>query len=132
MPKSILIADDKSSMRSILTGFLGQRPDLEICGEAADGFEAVEKAKVLKPDLVLLDVSMPRMTGIEAASILKKQMPSTAIILFTMYSDNIRASLRSALGVSAVLAKPDGLTALSKAIDAVFSEACSPGAAPSV
>jgi DNA-binding NarL/FixJ family response regulator len=121
MPKSILIADDKRSMRSILTGFLEQRPGWEICGEAADGFEVIEKAKKLRPDLILLDVSMPKMTGIEAASILKKQMPSTAIILFTMYSENVGASLRSALGVKAVLAKPDGLTALSKAIDAVFA-----------
>jgi DNA-binding NarL/FixJ family response regulator len=121
VPKKVLIADDQIGIRSLLKLFLGKRKDIEVCDEAADGMEAVEKARILKPDLVLLDVSMPVMNGIEAASILKRLLPTTAIILFTMYSDNIRAAINSAIGVDAVLAKPDGLDDLSQAIDAVLA-----------
>jgi len=120
-PKKVLIADDQSGIRSLLKLFLGKREDIEVCDEAADGMEAVEKARILKPDLVLLDVSMPVMNGIEAASILKRLLPTTAIILFTMYSDNIRAAINSAVGVDAVLAKPDGFDDLSQVIDAVLA-----------
>jgi DNA-binding NarL/FixJ family response regulator len=121
-PARLLIADDKSSMRSILRVLLAQRMELEICGEASNGLEAVEKTKALRPDLVLLDVSMPKMTGIEAASILKTQCPGTSIILFTMYSENIGKALSSAIGVDAVLSKPDGLAALLKAIEHVLEQ----------
>lgn len=121
VPKKVLIADDQVGIRSLLKLFLGKRKDIEVCDEAADGMEAVEKARILKPDLVLLDVSMPVMNGIEAASILKRLLPTTAIILFTMYSDNIRAAINSAVGVDAVLTKPDGLDDLSQVIDAVLA-----------
>jgi len=121
-PARLLIADDKSTMRSILRTLLAQRHELEVCGEASNGFEAVEKTKALRPDLVLLDVSMPKMTGIEAASILKSQCPDTSVILFTMYSENIGKALRSAIGVDAVLSKPDGLAALLKTIEDVLEQ----------
>ena len=121
MPKQVFIADDSSTVRRIIKAFLRQRTDLEVCGEAADGLEAVEKAKVLKPDVILLDISMPEMNGVVAASILKKIMPSIPIILFTMYSENMGKYLASAIGVDAVLSKPDGMTALVKAVEAVLA-----------
>jgi DNA-binding NarL/FixJ family response regulator len=120
-PARLLIVDDKSTMRSILRTLLAQRLELEVCGEASNGLEAVEKAKALRPDLVLLDVKMPKMNGIEAASILKTQCPDASVILFTMYSENIGKSLSSAVGVDAVLSKPDGLAALLKAIEHVLA-----------
>jgi DNA-binding NarL/FixJ family response regulator len=126
MAKKVLIADDSSAVRSIIKAFLDQNSDLEVCGEAADGFEAVEQSKVLKPDLVLLDLAMPQMNGAEAASILKKQMPDVAIILFTMYSEDIGRSLTSAIGVDAVLSKPDGMTALVKTVNAVLNRGSIP------
>ena len=55
--------------------FLQEREDIKVCGEAANGFEAIEKAKMLRPDLALLDLAMPGMNGAEAASVLKKMMP---------------------------------------------------------
>jgi DNA-binding NarL/FixJ family response regulator len=85
--KQILIADDSDTVRRILKMFLETRKDLMVCGEAANGFEAVEKAKILRPDLVLLDLAMPEMNGAEAASVLKKSMPDVPIIVFTMFSD---------------------------------------------
>ena len=104
-------------MRTFLKGVT----DLEVCGEAADGLQAVEKAKALKPDLILLDLAMPEMSGVEAASVLKKVMPDVRIILFTMYSENIGKYLTAAIGVDAVLSKPDGMTALVKTVQAVLS-----------
>lgn len=110
--KKILIADDSVSVRYVIRSFLKDVPDVEVCGEAANGLDAVEKAKKLEPDLVLLDLSMPMMNGAEVASILKKNMPHMPIILFTMYSENVGNSLKSALGIDAVLSKPDGMTQL--------------------
>jgi DNA-binding NarL/FixJ family response regulator len=121
MRKRVLIADDSSAVRDVLKIFLEQRAELEICGEAADGLEAVEKATALRPDLVLLDYSMPKMNGAEAASVLKKLMPEIHIILFTMYSEDIGRSVTFAIGVDAVLSKPDGITPLVKAIDAALA-----------
>ncbi len=120
MAKRVLIADDNSTVRDILKMFLEQRTDLEICGEASDGLEAVEKALALRPDLLLLDYSMPKMNGAEAASVLKKLTPDVHIILFTMYSEDIGKAVTSAIGVDAVLSKPDGITPLVKAIDAAL------------
>ena len=110
--KKILIADDSVSVRYVIRSFLKDVPDVEVCGEAANGLDAVEKAKKLEPDLVLLDLSMPMMNGAEVASVLKKNMPHMPIILFTMYSENVGKSLKSALGIDAVLSKPDGMTQL--------------------
>jgi DNA-binding NarL/FixJ family response regulator len=116
VPKQILIADDSKTIRRILRLFLEAQSNLNVCGEAANGFEAVEQAKKLQPDLILLDLAMPEMNGAEAASVLKKLMPHVRIIVFTMYSENIGRSLTSAIGVDMVLSKPDGMMALMRAI----------------
>jgi DNA-binding NarL/FixJ family response regulator len=117
MPKRVLIVDDRSTIRCIFRHILSQRSDLEVCGEANDGLEAIEKAKLLTPDVVLLDVSMPMMNGVEAASVLRKLFPRMAIILVTMHGENIGKSLASAVGVDAVLAKHEGMTGLLEAVD---------------
>jgi DNA-binding NarL/FixJ family response regulator len=119
--KQVLIADDNSVVRHIIKSFLTLlREDLTICGEAVNGLEAVEKAKTLKPDLVLLDLAMPEMNGAEAAFVMKKALPELPIILFTMFSENIGKYLTSAIGLDAVLSKQDGLTKLAKAVDDVL------------
>jgi DNA-binding NarL/FixJ family response regulator len=115
--KHVLIADDSGNVRHVLKTFLRTRKNLNVCGEAVNGFEAVEKAKKLRPDLVLLDLAMPEMNGAEAASVLKKMMPNVPIIVFTMYAENMRSSLASAVGVDLVLSKPDGIKALGDALD---------------
>jgi DNA-binding NarL/FixJ family response regulator len=121
VPKQILIADDSQLVREVIKNVLAGRTDIAVCGEAANGLEAVEKAKTLKPDLVLLDLAMPEMNGAETASVLKMMTPDVRIILFTMYSESIGSYLTSAIGIDAVLSKPDGMTALVKAIDAALN-----------
>jgi DNA-binding NarL/FixJ family response regulator len=119
--KQILIADDSGTVRRILRHFLQDRRGVKVCGEAANGLEAVEKARVLRPDLVLLDLAMPEMNGVEAASVLKKMMPKVFIIVFTMYSENIGRSLTAAAGVDLVLSKPDGMKALADAVESLVA-----------
>jgi DNA-binding NarL/FixJ family response regulator len=108
-PKCILIADDSDVVRTVIRFFLESHKGLEVCGKAADGVDAIEKAKKLKPDLIVLDLLMPRMNGVEAVSVLKGVMPGVPIVLFTLYKKALGNALTSAIGVSAVLSKPDGL-----------------------
>ena len=109
MPKCILVVDDSATVRTIIRGFLESQSSFEVCGEAIDGLDAIEKAKELKPDLIILDFAMPRMSGAEAASVLKSMMPDVPIILFTIYEDVMVKSRASAFGVDLVLSKPDGM-----------------------
>ena len=127
MPKSILIVDDSDTVREVIRFFLEGQEDLSVCGEAVDGVDAIEKAKALRPDLILLDLAMPRMNGVEAASILKKTMPDVPIILFTMYNEALGQSLAAAVGVSMVVSKPDGM---SKLVQCVHSLLKAPGELP--
>jgi len=109
MPKSILIADDHETTRSLIRSFIESKGGFKVCGEAVDGVDAIEKAKELKPDLIVLDLAMPRMNGAAAASVLKRTMPNVPIILFTMYDEVMGKALAAAVRVDLVLAKPNGL-----------------------
>jgi DNA-binding NarL/FixJ family response regulator len=107
MSKRILVADDSDTVRRVVRSYLIQQ-DFDVCGEAVDGEDAIEKARKLKPDLILLDVAMPRTNGIETASVLKDMLPNMRIVLFTMYREAVaRAFPREALPVDAVIGKGD-------------------------
>lgn len=108
MSKSILVVDDSDVTRKITRLFLEVQVGLEVCGEAVDGVDAIEKARKLKPDLILLDVAMPRMDGIKAASVIKGLMPQVPIVLFTMYKETLGNELSSVACIDAVFSKPDG------------------------
>src|SRR6266403_1373010 len=88
----------------------GRHTELIVC-EAVDGVDAIRKAKRSKPDLILLDLAMPQLNGAEAASILKKAMPETPVILFTMYTDLLADSVCAAIGVD-FISKTDGIPKL--------------------
>jgi len=105
------VIDDGDSVRDIIRIFL-ERDGFEVCGEAADGVEGVEQAKKLQPDLIVLDLAMPRMNGVETASILRQTMPDIPIILLTLYQNLIGPSLASAVGVKTIIDKTDGLDKL--------------------
>ena len=81
----ILIADDHDLVRQGLRALLAARPAWEVCGEAADGVEAIEKAAELQPDIVLLDVSMPRLTGLEAAPLIRRESPTSEIVIVSQH-----------------------------------------------
>jgi two-component system nitrate/nitrite response regulator NarL len=112
MAKRILIVDDNALTRGLVRLFLESRPGFEVCGEAADGVEGIEKSGELKPDLIVLDFSMPRINGLQTALILHQVVPNTPIILLTIYKDVIPASLAHTAGVASILSKADQLAIL--------------------
>jgi DNA-binding NarL/FixJ family response regulator len=116
MSKSILVVDDNGALRKLTRLLLETQTDLEVCGEAVDGVDAIKKTKELKPDLVLLDLSMPRMNGIEAASVIKGIMPQVLIVLFTLYKETLGNAVVSVVGIDAVVSKPDGWRTLIQCI----------------
>jgi len=117
----ILICDDNPSIRYLLRVFVESKTAFTVCGEAAHGVEAVEKAKQLQPDLILLDLSMPVMNGAEAAVVLKRMMPRMKIILFTMHADNIGKALAAAVGIDLTLSKTDGLQKLDEHLKSLLA-----------
>ena len=87
MAKTILVADDNPTIRKILCRMFELEEDYDICAEAENGQRAIELALQHRPDLIILDLSMPVMNGLEAAHELKKLMPKVPIILFTQHAD---------------------------------------------
>ena len=89
MPSSIrvLVVDDFEPFRRFVCSKLESRPDLQVIGEASDGLEAVEKAQALKPDLILLDIGLPSLNGIEAAHRISRLIPTTTILFVSQISD---------------------------------------------
>jgi DNA-binding NarL/FixJ family response regulator len=106
---SVLIVDDYPAVRSAIRVGLERYSGFFVCGEAVDGVDAIEKATRLKPDFILLDLSMPRMNGMEAASILKRLMPNVLIVAFSMYAELLGRSLPSTVGIDAVIDKLAGI-----------------------
>lgn len=112
MSKRILLVDDNALIRGLVRLCIESRPGFEVCGEAADGVEGIEKGRELKPDLIVLDYSMPRINGLQAAEILHQAAPNTPIILLTIYKDAIPIRLAHTSGVDSVLSKTEQLTIL--------------------
>jgi DNA-binding NarL/FixJ family response regulator len=112
MVKSVLIADDQAMIRQTLCYLFASQQDFEVCGEAENGLEAVEMAQVLRPDLILLDLSMPMMNGIEAACELKRLMPMVPIIVFSEYSDVFSEREARSRGISGIVSKTEHLSVL--------------------
>jgi len=88
---SILVVDDHEAVVQGIRSLLSSRTEWEVCGEAKDGLEAVEKAKTLRPDLVLMDVSMPRMDGIQATRIIRREVPASAVIIVSQNDPSVVA-----------------------------------------
>jgi NarL family two-component system response regulator LiaR len=123
MQKRILLVDDNPTMRRLIRAFLEFRPDVEVCGEASDGLEGVEKGVGLKPDLIVLDFYMPQVNGLQAAVMLHEVAPDTPIILFTVFKDETLERLARTAGVASVLSKTDEVTMLADEIQRLTAHA---------
>jgi DNA-binding NarL/FixJ family response regulator len=109
--KCVLIVDDSPVIRKTLRQTLEREDSWQVCGEAADGQEAIEKAQRLKPDLVVLDLSMPVMNGLEAARELQRLLPLLPLVMFTTFNTPKLTDEALLAGVRAVVSKsePAGL-----------------------
>jgi len=116
----ILIADDHSVVRKGICQIINDQPDMKVAGEAGDGLEALAMAKMLIPDIALLDISMPKLNGLETVNMLKDAMPKINIIILTMHSNEsyVRQALNS--GVLGYVLKDSPSTDIIDAIRAAM------------
>jgi two-component system chemotaxis response regulator CheY len=110
MVSSILIVDDNAHIRKALCDMFKREEDFNICGEAENGREAIEKAQQLQPDLVVLDMSMPVMNGLDAARALKRLLPRVPLIMYSAFGDQYVEQQASLLGISSVISKSEPVT----------------------
>jgi DNA-binding NarL/FixJ family response regulator len=115
----VLLADDHPILRQGLVGILNASGEVEVVGEAADGSEAVEKAIATRPDIVVLDISMPRLNGLEAARRIHKALPGTRILVLTMHEDDEYVLKMVRAGVSGYLVKDGAASELVAAVRAL-------------
>jgi DNA-binding NarL/FixJ family response regulator len=110
--KTIFIADDHSHVRNALRNLFTSQPDLSVCGEASNGSEAVERANVLHPDLIVIDLSMPLLNGLEATQLLRETMPDVPILLFTGHRTKFSDAYAASAGVTSVVGKDQDIKVL--------------------
>jgi DNA-binding NarL/FixJ family response regulator len=116
----ILVADDHESVRKGVCVILGTRGDIEVCGEAANGREAVDKALELKPDLIILDITMPIVSGIDAAEMIRKTLPNVPILFLSMHQSRQIIAEAKRVGVQGYVKKSDAAATLLDAVDALL------------
>jgi len=114
---TILVVDDSPFERTVIRSAVEGLTQFQVCGEASDGVEGIKKALELKPDLVIMDLAMPLMNGVEAAMVLRNSLPKIPIVLFTLYAEQLRGSISPGLGVTIILSKADGLAPLLECLE---------------
>ena len=115
----VLLADDHELVRKGLRALIERQPDLEVAGEAADGREAVELCEQMKPDVVVMDIAMPRLNGIEATGQIVKRNPATGVIMLSMHSDEGYLTRALAAGAKGYLLKDSAEADLLLAIETI-------------
>jgi DNA-binding NarL/FixJ family response regulator len=122
LPIRVLIADDQRVVREGLTMVLGLLPDVEVVGAASDGHEAVAFARHLHPDVVLMDLRMPRCDGVEATRLLRQHVPAARVVVLTTYADDrsVLEALRA--GARGYLTKDAGGTEIHQALRQVLAD----------
>jgi two-component system, NarL family, response regulator NreC len=115
----ILIADDKPLVRYGLRILVERHNGWSVCGEAADGLEAIEKAANLKPDMILLDISMPKLDGLSALPLIREKIPDSKILILTLHESLEMARMAANAGARAYVTKSVLSTDLVPAIEAL-------------
>jgi len=110
--KGILIVDDNVVIRRSLRRILESIGEWKIVGEAADGREGIEKARELQPDLIVLDLAMPVMNGLEAARELNQIMPNVPLLMYSAFADKYMEKEAFSVGIKAVVSKASDMEAL--------------------
>jgi len=115
----ILLADDHTVMRAGLRALLERQPNLEVVGEAEDGRQTVELASLHVPDVVVMDIAMPNLNGVEATRRMVSKQPAISVVILSMYSDESYVMRALEAGARAYLLKDSAVTDLIRAIEAV-------------
>lgn len=118
-PLKIIIADDHAAVRKSLRMLLECDHDIEIVAETADGLETIRAVQALQPDLLLLDITMPQMSGLEVLQYLRNARHTLGIIILSNHSEQLYIAAASRLGADAFIIKAAGLEALNEAIHKV-------------
>jgi DNA-binding NarL/FixJ family response regulator len=112
MAKAVLVVDDNEGIRQTLCELLRTQVDFQVCGEAENRKEAIERAQELHPDLIVLDLSMPVMNGLDAARVLKRRMPAVPLIMYSAYGDAFSEHEARSAGISALISKSEHVSVL--------------------
>jgi len=112
MRKAVLVVDDNALIRQVLCRVFTSEAGFDVCGEAENGQDAIEKARALHPDLIVMDLSMPVMNGIDATRALKTLMPMVPVIVFSEYSDVFSEKEARSAGISAMDSKSEHVSVL--------------------
>jgi DNA-binding NarL/FixJ family response regulator len=124
LPKQILIVDDSSALRRMVRSCVEEKTDWQVCGEAENGKVAVRLVSELHPDLVLLDLAMPVMNGLEAARRIASVSPRPVMVMFTMQYSGQLLKEAEAVGITKVLSKTDvGINHLLASMKTLLNEA---------
>src|SRR5262252_4599463 len=121
MAKAILVVDDNAVIRRVLCELFQSQADFEVCGEAENGQDAIEKAQEFHPDLIVLDLSMPVMNGLDAARVLKRVMPSVPLIMFSAFGGSLSEKEVKRIGISELVSKADPVSLLLEKARALVS-----------
>jgi len=110
--RSVLVVDDNPAVRRAICELFTREGDFEVCGEAENGLEAIEKAQQLQPALIVTDLSMPLMNGLEETRILKKLMPVVPVIVYSVHTGPLVDKEALEAGASAVVSKSEAVAVL--------------------
>ena len=105
MAKMILVVDDNAAIRQALCHLFTSEAGFDVCGEAENGQDAIEKAQALHPDLIVMDLSMPVMNGIDAARALRRLMPTVPLIMYSAFGDVFGEQQARLIGISELVSK---------------------------
>lgn len=122
VPLRILIADDSDLVRQILADRLGGMAEVEIVGQATDGEEAVRQTEAVRPEVVLLDLQMPRMSGLQALRAIRKMVPEARVVVLTNHADAVYRRTCIAAGAAFFLDKSTDLEGLDDVIRGLATE----------
>jgi DNA-binding NarL/FixJ family response regulator len=122
MVRSVLIVDDNPVVRRALCELFTRERDFDVCGEAENGREAVEIARELHPDLIVTDLSMPVMNGLEEARLLKQLMPAVPVIIYTAHSNPFVQKEAQSAGAYAVISKSEAVNTLIATARTLFDQ----------
>lgn len=117
--RRVLIVDDAEELREVLTLFMERAEGLEVVGEAVDGLDGVEKARDLQPDVVILDIAMPRMDGLQALPLIREASPGARVVILSGFGDSTMAEDAMRAGADHYVQKGGRLSELVTLVEAL-------------